>query len=339
MRTYRYTPSGDAYGLTLSDEASLSVLPAGMVRVRVRACSLNYRDLITLKKQGGRDVTGRIPLSDGAGEVLETGEGVTRCKPGDRVAGCFFQNWISGRFEMNSHKHDLGGQLDGMLAEEVVLPEAGIVKTPEHLSDEEASCLPCAGLTAWYALTVRGGLRPGDKVLVLGTGGVSIFALQFATALGAVVVATSSSDAKLVRARDLGAAHTINYKTTPDWDEEVWKVTEKRGVDHVVEVGGPGTLEKSMNSLAAGGRIAMIGVLTGFGAPQASLFPLVARNASLEGIYVGPRDAFETMNHFLSERRIFPVVDKVFPFSQAAEAFSYMESGSHFGKIVIRCDG
>jgi NADPH:quinone reductase-like Zn-dependent oxidoreductase len=335
VRSYRYRRSGEAFALAL-ESADRPSLGPGQVRVRVRAASLNYRDLVHLGKKSGRDVEGIIPLSDGAGEVVETGPASARYRPGDRVAACFFQTWLAGRFALEHHKQDLGGSIDGMLAEEVVLHEEGLVPIPAHLSFEEAACLPCAGVTAWYALTTRGGLRPGETVLVLGTGGVSVFALQFATAMGASVIVTSSSDQKLERARQLGATQAINYCTTPAWDKEVWRLTGRRGVDHVIEVGGPGTLEKSMASVAAGGQIALIGVLTGFGPPTASLFPLLARNVRLDGIYVGARADFEAMNAFLAERTLRPVIDRVFGFEQASEAFAYLDSGGHFGKVVIR---
>lgn len=335
MRAYRYAPEGKAYRLDLHDEARREPGP-GEVVVRVHATSLNYRDLIALRNMAGRDVAGKIPLSDGAGEVVAVGPGVTRVQPGDRVAAIFFQKWLSGRFDLAYHQSDLGGTIDGMLAEEVVLSADGVVRLPQHLSYEEAACLPCAGVTAWYAMTTRGNFQSGESLLVLGTGGVSIFALQFGVALGGRVIVTSSSDAKLAKARELGATHTINYKTTPDWHQEVWQLTEKRGVDHVIEVGGPGTLEKSLQSVAAGGHIALIGVLTGFGPPQTSLFPLLARNARISGIYVGARSDFEALNTFLEEKQIRPVVDRVFAFEEAAQAFDYLESGQHFGKVVIR---
>jgi NADPH:quinone reductase-like Zn-dependent oxidoreductase len=335
VRRYIFVPEREVFGLKRIDLPSAPLKP-GEVRVRVRAVSLNYRDLIALRNLAGRKVSGVVPLSDGAGEVVELGEGVTRFEVGQKVAGCFFQGWIDGPFQMAYHKADLGGTLDGMLAEEVILNEQGLVRVPDSLSFEEAACLPCAGLTAWTALTSRGRLKPGDTVLVLGTGGVSIFALQFATALGAEVIVTSSSDEKLERARAMGASHTINYKTTPAWDAEVWRLTEKRGVDHVVEVGGPGTLEKSINSLKAGGQVALIGVLTGFGPTSASLFPLTARNARMEGIYVGPRVDFESLIAHLVETRTKPVIDRTFAFEQADEAFRHLESGRHFGKVVIR---
>lgn len=255
---------------------------------------------------------------------------------GDRVAGCFFPTWLSGRFDLSCHKNDLGGTLDGMLAEEVILPATGIVPIPEHLSYEEAACLPCAGVTAWAALVTRGQLKSGETVLTLGTGGVSVFALQIATALGARVIATSSSNDKLQRARELGAVETINYREHVDWDKQVWHLTGQRGVDHVVEVGGPGTLGRSMQAVAASGHIALIGVLTGFGPPTESLFPLLARNVTLNGIYVGSREDFLAFNRFLTDHQVRPVIDSVYAFDQADAAFQHLESGGHFGKIVIR---
>lgn len=306
------------------------------VLVRIRAVSLNYRDLITLDRQRpGNLPPPLVPCSDGAGEVVAIGAGVTRWKVGDRVAAIFFHDWVSGSFSMRYHSGAGGGSAHGMLREFVALPEHAFVRIPDHLSFEDAATLPCAAVTAWQALFTRVALAAGETVLVLGTGGVSIFALQLATAAGAKVIVTSSSDGKLERARALGAWATINYKTTPDWDKEVWRLTEKHGVDHVVEVGGPGTLGKSMNSVAAGGQVALIGVLTGFGAPDASLFPLVARNARLDGIYVGSRADFESLNAFLVKHQIHPVIDRTFPFSDARAAFMHLQSAAHFGKIVI----
>lgn len=335
MRAYELQPEGSKYALALVDRPARP-LEAHQVVVRVKACSLNYRDLINIGNLAGRNVAGRIPVSDGAGEVVEVGQGVTRVKPGDRVCGIFFQTWLAGRFELRHHQSDLGGTIDGMLAEEVVLHEDGLVKFPDYLSFEEAATLPCAAVTAWYSLVTRGDLQPGSSVLAIGTGGVSIFALQFAKAMGANVYITSSSDDKLKRATELGAVAAVNYKATPAWDKEIWKLTGKRGVDHVVEVGGPGTLDKSIACVAAGGQIALIGVLTGFGAPQGSLFPLVARNVRLDGIYVGAREHFEAMNAFLEAKQIHPVIDRVFPFEEAEASYKHLEGGSHFGKVVIR---
>ncbi|HEV7281099.1 MAG TPA: NAD(P)-dependent alcohol dehydrogenase [Pirellulaceae bacterium] len=337
MRAYVYERSGETYALAMQERANRRP-GAGEVSVRVRAASLNYRDLVALRNKAGRDVGGRIPLSDGAGEVVAVGDGVTNVRPGDRVAGCFFQTWESGPFEMSAHKNDLGGTLDGMLAEEVVLRAGGVVRIPSSYSFEEAACLPCAALTAWQSLVERAALKKGQTVLTLGTGGVSVFALQFATAMGARVIVTSSSDEKLAKAKALGGAETINYRTSPEWEKEVWRLTEGRGADVVIEVGGPGTLGKSLASVAPGGTIALIGVLTGFGPPDTTLFPLMAKNANLCGIYVGSRMQFEAMNAFLETQPLRPVIDRVFPFVDAAKAFDYLESGDHFGKIVVAID-
>jgi NADPH:quinone reductase-like Zn-dependent oxidoreductase len=305
----------------------------GQVLVRLRAASLNYRDTIIVNSEE-RFASGRVPLSDGAGEVTAVGPGVTKWKTGDRVAGLFFRDWLSGPFEMDHHDAALGGSIDGVLREEAIFPEHGLVRIPGDYSFEDAATLPCAGLTAWYSLITRGGFQPGDSVLLLGTGGVSIWGLQIAYAAGGRPLITSSSDEKLARARSLGAAETINYRTHPDWEKEVHRVTNG-GVDHVLEVGGPGTLGKSIASVRPGGHVALIGVLTGFGAPDAPLFPLVAKNARMNGIYVGSREAFEQFIRFLEQTKVKPVIDKVFPFDQAREAYHYMMSGAHFGKVVI----
>ncbi len=338
MKAWTIQTHGSLDGLTLVEQTQPA--PAKEeVLVRVRAVSLNFRDLITIEKErSGNLPPPLVPCSDGAGEIVAIGAGVTRFKVKDRVAGIFFRDWVEGPFEMKYHECAVGGSRQGMLSEFVTIPEHAAVGIPALLSFEEAATLPCAGLTAWQALFTRGELRAGHTVLALGTGGVSIFALQLANAAGARVIVTSSSDEKLAHAKELGASATINYRTTPDWDKEVWRITEKGGVDHVVEVGGPGTLGRSMNSVAAGGHIALIGVLTGFGAPDTGLFPLVARNARLDGIYVGSRAHFEALNDFLTQHRIRPVIDRVFPFTEAREAFAYLHSARHFGKVVIRVD-
>lgn len=331
MRRYQLAAAGEGFALQRREHPQPEPGP-GQVRVRVRACSLNYRDLLVRQGRYGKRTEGLVPLSDGAGEVEAVGDGVLEVRPGDRVAGCFFQGWPQGPFTAPVMDTALGGARDGVLAEQVILEAAGVVPLPAHLSWAEAACLPCAGLTAWNALVTRGGLRPGATVLLQGTGGVSVFALQFAVALGAQVILLSSSDAKLERGRAMGAVQTINYRTTPDWEQEVWKLSEKRGVDHIVEVGG--NLEKSLRCLAAGGHIAQVGVLGG-GSGATNLFPLAMKNARLDGIYVGSRTDFEAMNRFLAERPLHPAIDRIFPFSQAAEAYEHLAGGSHFGKVVI----
>ena len=335
MKTWQAQRYGG--GEVLAPDDAPDLMPgAGEVLVRIRAVSLNYRDLLNLQAaRPGHLAPPFTPCSDGAGEVLGTGEGVTRWKAGDRVAPIFFRDWVNGPFDMAYHKVALGGSLPGVLAEQVVMPEHALVAIPEHLSFAEAACLPCAAVTVWQALFRRGELAPGQTVLALGTGGVSVFALQLAHAVGARVVITSSSDEKLERARTLGTAETVNYRTTPEWDKEVWRLTGKRGADHILEVGGPGTLGRSMGCLAVNGNLALIGVLTGFAAPDASLFPLVARNARLNGIYVGSRKDFEALNAFLSQHRIHPVMDRVFGFEEVPAAFARLTSGAHFGKVVI----
>ena len=305
------------------------------VLVKVAACSLNFRDLaIVLGKYRMPVKPNVIPLSDGAGEVVEVGVGVTRVKAGDRVAGCFFQRWPGGLPGADAQGSALGGTADGMLAEYVVLEEEGVVKLPAHLSLEEGAALPCAGVTAWNALVEHGRLTAGDTVLVQGTGGVSIFALQFARLSGATVIATSSSDEKLARAKQLGAAHGINYKTTPDWDKAAVELTGGRGVDQVVEVGGAGTMAKSLGAIRSGGKVSMIGVLSG----AADLNPMLimGKRANVQGISVGSTQMFEAMNRAIAAGNLRPVIDKVFGFDETSEAFKYLQSARHFGKIVIR---
>jgi NADPH:quinone reductase-like Zn-dependent oxidoreductase len=332
---YRFTLQGDTYGLV---QGELQIADPGPheVLIKVHAASLNYRDLIHWRNKAGRPMEGVIPCSDGAGEVVAVGSKVTRIVPGSLVAGSFFQEWVNGPFEMKYHQQALGGSANGMLAQHVLLNEQGVVKIPAYLNGIEASTLPCAAVTAWAGLVERGGLHTGQTVLVLGTGGVSIFALQLAKAHGAKVIVTSSHDDKLVHAKELGADETVNYKTHPDWDKVVWELTHKQGVDHVVEVGGPGTLAKSLGSVKASGSVALIGVLTGFGPMGDSLFPLVAKNASIHGIYVGSREYFERMARFMEQHQMHPIIDKVFDFDHAQKAFEYQESGQHFGKVVIK---
>lgn len=308
----------------------------GQALVRVTAASLNYRDLMVVKGiYNPKMPLPRVPFSDGAGVVEAVGPDVTRVRPGDRVAGIFMQKWIDGPLTDEKGQSALGGAIDGMLSEYVTLDAEGLVHTSAHLNDEQAACLPCAAVTAWNALVTQGHLKAGDTVLVQGTGGVSLFALQFARLHGARVIATSGSDEKLARAKSLGAAETINYRTTPDWDQAVLGLTGGVGVDHVVEVGGAGTLEKSLRAVRPMGTISQIGVLTGV-TKDLNIAPILMKHARLQGIYVGSRSIFEAMNRAIGTARLVPVVDKVFPFEQAADALRHMESGAHFGKIVVR---
>ena len=337
MKRYLLEAREGAPSEIILHEAEPSPLAPGEVRVRMEAYSLNYRDLLMqsgLSASGGSDPV--IPLSDGAGVVEEIGESVTAWRIGERVAPTFFRDWESGRFDMAYHSAARGGSCDGVLAESIVAPAHSLVRVPNYLSAVEAATLPCAALTAWHAMMERGHpIGSGDTVLCLGTGGVSIFAIQIATAAGARVILTSSSDEKPELAQRLGADETINYRETPEWDREVYRLTEKRGVDAVIEVGGPCTLGKSMNSVAAGGFISLIGVLTGFEAPDTSLFPLVKKNVDLQGIYVGSRAMFERMNRFFEEHRIHPVIDSIFSFGQASDAYVRLKGAGHVGKVVV----
>ena len=335
MKAYRIHELKDMDGLR-SEELPTPEPGHGEVRVRVRAVSLNYRDLLVINGAYSKNLPlPMVPCSDGAGEVEAVGAGVTRWKVGDRVAGCFFAGgWIDGPAREAAGKTAMGGAIDGMLVEEKVLPESAVVAIPKHLSFEEAATLPCAALTAWHALIDSGRVKPGESVLVQGTGGVSLFALQFARMAGARVIATSSSDDKLQRARDLGASDGINYKTTPEWGKAVLGLTGGAGVDHVVEVGGAGTLGQSLRAVKVGGHVAMIGVLTGAG--EAGVTPILMKNVRVQGIYVGSRAMFEDMNRAIALHGTRPVVDRVFPFDQARDAYAHLAGGGHFGKVVIR---
>jgi NADPH:quinone reductase-like Zn-dependent oxidoreductase len=333
MKAYQIQTAAGIDGLKLVD------LPepkpgAGQILVRVRATSLNYRDTAVVSGMYPGQKLPVIPLSDGAGEVVAVGTGVTRVQVGDRVAGIFFQDWISGKLTREKIKSALGGAIDGMLAEYVVLNQDGVVLLPAHFSYEEGATLPCAAVTAWQALVHRGRLIAGETVLLLGTGGVSIFALQFAKIIGAKVIITSSSDEKLARATQLGADETINYKTFPNWEEQVYELTQQQGVDQVIEVGGAGTLEKSLRSASVGGRISLIGVLGGAG--EVNHVNILQKSIDVQGIYVGSREMFEAMNRAIALHQIKPVVDRVFPFAEAPTAYHYLKSGSHFGKVVIQ---
>ncbi len=332
MRAYEINSDGGIEALALMERPDPRPGPCEVL-VRVRASSVNYRDLSTVEDPVSRNLAyPRIPNSDGAGEVVEVGEAVTRFKPGDRVAATFFQRWIDGEITQNAMASALGGALDGMLAEYVVLHQDGLASVPEHLSDLEAATLPCAALTAWNSLVEQGNVKSGDTVLLLGTGGVSIFALQFATLLGARVIITSSSDEKLSHAKSLGAWETINYRQTPDWDQAVLDLTAGRGVDHSVEVGGAGTLAKSVAATRVAGSIGLIGVLT-----HGELNPtlIMRKSIRLQGIYVGSRRMFEDMNRAIAQHRLRPVIYRTYPFEEGREAYRAMRQAQHFGKLVI----
>jgi NADPH:quinone reductase-like Zn-dependent oxidoreductase len=336
QKQYRLVRDGaHGYKLELTD-TTVRLPGEHEVLIRVRATSLNRRDVFVMKGQypvGSRDSI--VPLSDGAGEIVAIGHGVSRFRVGDRVAGIFFQNWVSGRPPENVASGALGGSLDGMLTEYATLNEQGVVHLPKSLSFEEAATLPCVGVTAWNGLFTRGRLQPGDYVLLEGTGGVSTFGLQLALAAGARPIITSSSDAKLERAKALGAFGTVNYKTTPDWDKPVLALTGGIGVHEVLEVGGKDTLPHALASVAPGGHIALIGGLGGFGGTIPAL-QLLDRNVSVSGIYVGSRENFEALNAFVEKHHVKPVIDKVFDFKDAPAAYELMESDQFLGKIVIR---
>jgi NADPH:quinone reductase-like Zn-dependent oxidoreductase len=318
-------------------ERPVPVPGRGQLLVRVRATSLNYRDLITVEGAYARSAPkpDLVPLSDGAGEVVAVGPGVSRFKVGDRVAGCFMQRWPGGAIDDAAFASAMGGAIDGMLAEQVVLEEDGAVHLPSHLSFEEGATLPCAGVTAWHALVEIGETRAGDLVLVQGSGGVSIFALQFARLMGARVVATSGSSAKAEKLMALGAETVIDYRAVPDWDQAVQAYTGGRGVDLTVEVGGAGTLPRSFMATRVGGRIAVIGLLTGPGA-QVDPMPILRRNLRVQGLYVGHRRMFEAMNRAIAAGGLKPVIDRVFAFADAPDAYRHLKSQNHFGKIVIK---
>jgi NADPH:quinone reductase-like Zn-dependent oxidoreductase len=311
---------------------------ANEVLVKFHAASVNYRDLMMIQGTYNPKLkTPLVPFSDGAGEVVEIGEAVTKWQVGDKVCPIFMQGWLDGAIEYKKARTALGGDLDGCLREFGAFDENGLVKFPDHLSYEEASTLPCAALTAYHALFVSGCLKPDDTVLLQGTGGVSIFALQLASVYGSRTIITSSSDEKLERTKELGADDLINYNTTPEWDKAVLDLTEKRGVDHVVEVGGGGTIQKSLKAVKMGGHIALIGALTGGAGGEISPVSVFMKSVKLHGIFVGSRQMFEHLNQLMClHHHLKPVIDKVFDFGEAREALKYMESGSHFGKIVVR---
>jgi len=305
------------------------------VLLRVRAVSLNYRDLLTIRGQyNPKQKLPLIPCSDGAGEVVAVGEGVTRVKPGERVCVSFAPRWIAGEPTREKLRSTLGGPLDGVLAEQIVLSEEGVVRVPDHLSDEEAATLPCAALTAWSALVTEGRLPAGATVLLQGTGGVSIFALQFAKLLGLRAIITSSSDEKLERARKLGADEGINYRQTPEWGARVKELTGGIGVDHVVEVGGAGTLKQSLQAVRLGGTVSLMGVLAG-NALELPLPLIFMQRVRVQGLLVGSREGFEAMNRAIALHSLHPVIDRVFPFADTRAALDLMDHGGHFGKICI----
>ncbi len=335
MRLYRFGKLGSLDALQLQ-EAAAPQPGAGQVAVRIRACSLNHRDLniVSGNYTSVAIKPAAIPLSDGAGEVAAVGEGVTRWKVGDRVAPIFTQRWLGGELQHEYIPSALGGPCDGVLAESIVLSAEGLLRIPAHLSFEQAATLPCAAVTAWHAALVKGQLQPGDTVVTLGTGGVSLFAAQFALLSGARVIATTGSDDKVARLRKLGVTEVINYRTTPDWDARVRELTGGRGADLVIEVGGPGSVARSIAAIRYCGHISVIGNLAGKGTIDPGT--LFAKRASMCGIQVGSRDMFEAMNRAIEVAKLEPVIDRVFDFTEARAAYEYLAGGKHFGKVVIR---
>lgn len=308
----------------------------GEVLVRIRATCLNYRDYMNV--MGIKGVTGpipRIPCSDGAGEVVAVGAGVSQFSPGDRVVCPFMPSWLAGEYSQAHASRALGGAVDGLLRELAAIPAESLLRIPDYLSTEEAATLPCAAVTAWDALHCRGGLKAGETVLILGTGGVSIFALQFARLAGARVLATTSSDDKAARLLALGADAVHNYKTDPDWDKWALEQTGGLGVDKVIEIGGAETLNRSLKATRFGGHIALIGVLTGTSA-EIQTVQILRKGIRLDGIYVGSREMFAQMLAEMERVKLQPVIDSTFEFKDAPAAFQRLESGRHFGKIVIR---
>ncbi|ALN61841.1 zinc-binding dehydrogenase family protein [Lysobacter antibioticus] len=338
MKAYRID-SGAGIGALQQFERASAPLGAGQVRIRVRAVSLNFRDLMIAKGTYLRDpVAPFVPASDAVGEIVEVGAAGSLWKVGDRVATSFFPYWLQGAPTPYATRDAFGAVVDGVLAEEIVVSEQSVFAVPAHLDDAQAATLTCAGVTAWNAMFVEAKLQPGASVLLLGTGGVSIWGLQLAKAAGLQAIVTSSSDEKLVRAKALGADATVNYRTTPEWQDEVRALTGGRGVDAVLEVGGKGTLQRSIDAAAMGGTIAVIGGVSGF-AGEFDPFALITGAKRLSGIYVGSRGMAEDLSRFVGVNRIVPVVDRVFGFDQARQAYDYLDGGAHFGKVVIQVAG
>ena len=311
---------------------------ANEVMIRVRAVSLNYRDLLMVRGHYHPNLQfPRIPVSDGAGEIVAIGEDVTSWKVGDRVVVPFFPDWLDGAMTPAKTAGALGGNADGMLREFITIRADAPVPIPDHLSFEQAATLPCSAVTAWNSLFVAGTLKPGETVLIQGTGGVSLFGLQFAKLAGAEIILISSSDEKLERGHAMGAHHLINYRHQPDWEKNVLALTQRRGVDVTIEVGGSGTLARTMRATANSGRISLVGILAGAGG-DVSILPILHKAITVNGIYVGSRAMFETMNVALARHRLEPVIDRIFSFDEAPDAFRHLEGAGHFGKVVIRVD-
>lgn len=333
MRAVRYRQPGGLERLELTEIADPGDPGPGQIRVRVHASSLNYHDLNVVSGQM-RAEDGRIPMSDGAGVVEAVGLGVTEFAPGDSVVSTFFPTWLDGGPTLGDFSTTPGDGVDGFACEVVVRPVTAFTHAPRGYSHTQAATLTTAGLTAWRGLVVEGGLRPGDSVLVLGTGGVSIFALQLAKAMGARVIVTSSSDEKLARCRDLGAHELINYRSEPEWGKRVADLTDGLGVDHVIEVGGPATLAQSIRAARVGGHIALIGVLTGIGG-EVPTAAMMRKQQRLQGMIVGSRRNQLDFIRAVEALQLKPVIDRTYPLEQIADAFRLQKSGGHFGKIAL----
>ncbi|MFM0738786.1 NAD(P)-dependent alcohol dehydrogenase [Paraburkholderia xenovorans] len=338
MNAWKLKAGAGIDGLTRSDAPIRAPGPNDVV-VRIHAASLNYRDLMFARGDYlGISDAPLIPLCDGAGEVIEVGRDVSRFKPGDRVINTYFPQWIDGAPAPSKVGNSPGAGVDGVLAERFVVDETALVAIPAHLGYEEASTLSCAGITAWNALFADGAAKPGATVVLLGTGGVSISALQLAHAAGLRTIITSSSDEKLARARQLGADETINYRATPEWQNEVLRLTNGVGADIVVEVGGRDTLPRSVAAAKMGGLVSIIGGVSSFDGPQLELLPVIGGTKRLHGIMVGSRSMLEDVARLVAAHQIQPVVDRVFDFDEAPAAYAHLKSGQHFGKVVIRID-
>ncbi|HEY9546446.1 MAG TPA: NAD(P)-dependent alcohol dehydrogenase [Solimonas sp.] len=337
MKAYHFDAfNDDLASLTLHDDPVPTPGP-GQIVVRMRATSLNYRDLLAAAGQLPGVRPGLVPLSDGAGEIVAVGAGVQRVKAGDRVVAAFNQSWIAGRPEAEFMRGMLGGDVDGVLAQYVLLDQHGVVRIPDSLGFEAAATLPCAAVTAWSALHCGLPLLAGQTVLVQGSGGVSIFALQLARSFGCRVIATTSSDEKAARLRELGADATVNYRQHPQWSDVVRELTDGRGVDRIVEVGGPGTLEQSIACVAFNAQIALVGFVGGLGA-QINPRLMMRSGLSTHSIAVGNRGDLEKLLAAMGITQLQPVIDRVFPFSRAVEAYRYLQAQAHLGKVVITVD-
>jgi len=335
MKKYILTPGVKGIDALQVREMTSRRMEADEVCVRVHAVSLNYRDLINARLGVKQDL---VPLSDGAGVVEEVGSAVTELKTGDRVLGLFFPRRQSGDIDAAKFSAARGGTpTDGMLAQSVYGPANSFLKFPDHLSYEEAATLPCAGLTAWNALVVQGNLKSGETIVIMGTGGVALFALQLAKNTGARAIVLSSTDEKLEKARRMGADELISYTQTPDWQGAVLERTAGIGADLILELGGGGTLARSMEAARMNGRISLVGVLTGFDG-QVNPLPILRKSLSVKGIYVGSGDMQKQFHAALEQNTIHPVIDRTFNFDQVKEAYEYLQSGRHFGKVVIRLD-